>query len=168
MSGSRVWRLFMLFAVCALAATALLGCASEQPTAVEPASQEIEEQSQQDQAVVDDALNSAQAAVAEFVSVGDGLETRVTGLQLRSDLQEIQRKLTNAIEQTGDAKIGALEELSSAFTDLIDRVETAAGKAPAGGEIQTELNAFAQQLKDVQASLAQAAAEYDPASTTTP
>ncbi len=136
---------------------AVAGCAPQTPTAVDPVTEEIEAQTDQQQSTVDDALNSAQATVNELITIGDGLETRIDGLQVKSGLQEIQRKLTRALEQTGDAKVAAVEEISSALNDLISRIETAASKAPAGGELQTELNGYAQQLKDVQASLTEAA-----------
>lgn len=155
--------------IAALAIGMLVGCsAPSEPTAVEPVQEGIEEQADTQQAAVDEALNAAQATVNELVSLGDGLETRVTGLQVKSDLQELQRKITNAIEQTGDAKIAALEELSDAFNNLIYRVEMAAGKAPAGGALQTELNDFAAKLKSAQADLAAAAASAEASGTATP
>jgi len=161
--------LLALVIITALAAMTLVGCSQPtEPTAIDQTQDQVEEQTDQNQATVDEALNSAQAAVSEYVSMGDGLETRVNGLKVKSDLQEIQRKLTNAIEQTGDQKVAALEELSEAFNNLIYRVEMAAGKAPAGGELQTELNDFATKLKGTQATLADAASSYEASGTTAP
>jgi hypothetical protein len=162
-------RVSVLIVVCALVAPALVGCAPEsEPSAVVPATEAVEEQTSQQQASVDEALNSAQAAVNELVSVGDGLESRIKGLQIKSDLQEIQRKLTDAIGEAGDKKVAALDELSTAFDSLIYRLDMAAGKLPEGGTVRTELEGFSQQLKDTQASLAAAAASYEASSTPSP
>ena len=98
-------RLFALVVIGALVATALVGCAPEgEPSAVVPATEAVEEQTEQQQATVDEALNAAQAAVNELVTIGDGLETRINGLQVNAELQEIQRKLTDAIGEAGDKK----------------------------------------------------------------
>ena len=86
-------------------------------------------------------------------------------MQLSSDLQEIQRKLTNAIGEVGDKKTQALDELSTRFAALIERVDTAAAKLPAGGPVRTELEDFSAKLKDVQAEVAQAAASTDTSTT---
>ena len=162
-------RLFALVVIGALVATALVGCAPEgEPSAFVPATEADEEQTEQQQATVDEALNAAQAAVNELVTIGDGLETRINGLQVNSDLQEIQRKLTDAIGEAGDKKVAALEELSTAFDSLIYRVDNAAAKLPEGGPVRTELESFSQKLKDTQASLAEAAASYEASSTPSP
>ena len=162
-------RLFALVVIGALVATALVGCAPEgEPSAVVPATEAVEQQTEQRQATVDEALNAAQAAVNELVTIGDGLETRINGLQVNADLQEIQRKLTDAIGEAGDKKVAALEELSAAFDSLISRVDSAAAKLPEGGPVRTELEGFSQKLKDTQASLAEAAASYEASSTPSP
>lgn len=166
---NKAMRLLVLLMSGALIATAVVGCAPEQePSAVVPAKEAVEEDAAQKEATVDEVLNSAQAAVNDYIEAGDGLETRVNGLQIKSDLQEIQRKLTSAINEAGDKKTAALQELSTAFESLIYRVDTAASKLPAGGEVQTELTAFSAKLKDTQASLAAAAASYEASGTTSP
>lgn len=166
MRKTRGW-LPLLVAVI-LAAMLLTGCNEQTPTAVEPATEEIEKTADEKQADVDVALNSAQDKVSELAAAVGGLESRVDGLQLNSDIQEIQRKLTSAIEESGDKKAALLEELSDAFNNLIYRVDTAAAKLPVGGPVQTELTDFSTQLKDIQTSLADAAASYEASSTTTP
>jgi len=166
---TKTTRLLALIIAGVLAATAMVGCAPDQePAAVVPATEAVEEQTEQDQAAVDEALNSAQAAVNEYVSLGDGLETRVNGLQINSDLQEIQRKLTDAIGEAGDKKVAALEEVSTAFDSLIYRVDLAASQLPEGGPVRTELEDFSQKLKDTRTSLAEAAASYEASGTPSP
>ncbi len=150
-----------------LVAVALTGCAKAQ-TAVDTAKEKVKTQTEQKQAAVDQALNSAQDTVGQLAAAVGGLEARISGLQINSDLQEIQRKLTAAIQDVGDKKVAALNELSTAFNNVIGKVETAAGKLPAGGVLQTELNDFAAKLKSTQASLAAAAASYEASSTTSP
>lgn len=160
---SKALKALMLVALASLVLVALIGCASgeePQPSAGEQVEEQVEESTDAKQAAVDEAINSAQSAVSQLITVGDGLETRVDGLQVKSDLQELQRKLTAAQEQTGDAKVAAIDGLSETFDNLIYRVEMAAGKAPAGGELQTELNDLAARLKAAQADLADAAASY--------
>lgn len=161
-------RFLVVLAIVAVASVALTACAPQTPTAVEPAKDQVDQQTSQDQATVDDALNSAQAKVSELAAAAGGLEARVNGLQVNSDLQEIQRKLTAAIGDAGDKKKQAIDELSGSFNDLIARVEAAAAKLPEGGPVRAELDDFVVQLKDAQASLATAAASYDASSTTTP
>ena len=117
---------------------------------------------------MDEALNSAQAKVSDLAAAAGGLEARISGLQVNSDLQELQRKLTAAIGDAGDKKKQAIDELSSSFNDLIARVEAAAAKLPEGGPVRTELDDFVAQLKDVQANLATAAASLEASSTATP
>jgi chromosome segregation ATPase len=148
-------------ALVAFAAMALTACSSGEPTAVEPAAEEIETQVEEQQSTVDETLNSAQATVGELAAALGGLEARINGLQVNSDLQEIQRKLNNAIEETGDRKIAALEELSAAFDNVIAKIDAAATKLPEGGELRVKLEDFSGQLKDVQTSLAEAADSYE-------
>jgi len=157
-------RSLLLVALTALVAVSLMACAQE-PTAVEPAQDAVEEQTDAQEQSVDDALNAAQDAVNDLVTLGDGLETRVTGLKVNSDLQEIQRKLTAAIDETGDKKVAALEAVSDAFNNLIFRVDTAAAKLPEGGAVRTELEDFSTRLKDAQTSVADAAAAAEASST---
>lgn len=161
--GEKTLRLAIL-TVALVAAVALAGCAKQQST-VDAAKQKVEQQTKQAQASVDEALNSAQAKVKDLSSAVGGLEARVNGLQLNSDLQEIQRKLTNAIGETGAKKKAALEELSTSLNNLIAKVDTAAAKLPAGGPVRTKLEDFSKKLKDIQASLAAAAASVETSST---
>jgi outer membrane murein-binding lipoprotein Lpp len=160
--------LLALLAVVVLSVMLLSGCSEQTPTAVEPATEEIEQTADEKQAEVDAALNDAQDKVSELAAAVGGLEARIDGLQLNSDLQEIQRKLTAAIEESGDKRAATLEEISDVFNTLIYRVDTAAAKLPAGGTVQTELTDFSTKLKDIQTSLADAAASYEASSTTTP
>lgn len=156
-----------IVAMAALASTVLVGC-DQAPTAVDAAKEQIQQQTEQKQATVDEALNSAQATVTALASAVGGLESRVNGLQVNSDLQEIQRKLTNAIGQAGDKKKAAIEELSQKFDELISRIDTAAGKLPVGGAVQTELTELSSKLKDVQTNLNAAAASIEVSSSPTP
>lgn len=165
---SRTTRLLALVVVGALFGTMLVGCAEETPTAVEPATEEIEQQVEEKQATVDETINSAQAAVGDLAAAVGGLEARIDGLQISSDLQEIQRKLNSAISEVGDKKVAALNELSTAFSNVIAKVDEAAAELPEGGPVRTELESFSQKLKDTQASLATAAASYEASSTTSP
>jgi len=163
----RATRSLLLVGLALLAAFSMTACAQE-PTAVEPAQDAVEEQADQTQESVDSVLNTAQDTVSELITVGAGLETRIDGLQINSDLQEIQRKLTSAIEGAGDKKVAALEEVSDAYNTLIYRVDTAAAKLPEGGAVRTELEDFSAKLKDAQVALADAAASYEASSTDTP
>ena len=160
--------LIAILAIAVLAALGLGGCSSGSET-TEPADEQIQEQidqtTEQQQQSVDEILNSAQEKVDELVSAVGGLEARVSGLQINSDLQEVQRKLNDAVDEAGDKKKAAIEELSDLFNNLIYRVDLAAGKLPEGGPVRTELEDFSQQLKDVQADLADAAASYEASST---
>ncbi len=151
--------------VAALSAVLLTGCSPDQQNAVDAAKQKVDEQTTQSQATVDEKLNAAQATVKELSSAAGDLEARINGLQLNAELQELQRKLTDAIGEAGDKKKAALDELSNSFNDLVSRVDTAAGKLPAGGPVRTKLEDFSAKLKDAQASVAQAAASME-ASTT--
>jgi DNA repair exonuclease SbcCD ATPase subunit len=160
----RGWALTVVAIAC-VAVMALAACAPKTPTAVEPVKQQIDQQTQQKQASVDEILSSAQATVTALASAVGGLEARVNGLQVNSDLQGIQRQLTDALAQSGAKKKDALDQLSQAFTALIEKVDTAAAKLPAGGTVNTELTDFAMKLKGVQASLAEAAASYGRSST---
>lgn len=156
---NRTMRLCALALAGLLTITATVGCSEKQPTVVEPIQEEIEQESEATQQSVDDALNAAQATVNELVTAGDGIETRVDGLQIKSDLQELQRKLTSAIDEAADKKVAALDELTGAFADLIAKVDTAAAKLPVGGPVRTELEDFSRTLKETQSSLAAASAE---------
>ena len=160
-------QLLAVLALTLLAATALTAC-SQNSTTTQPAKEQIQQQTQQKQQAVDDALNSAQAKVKELAAAVGGLEARISGLQVSSDLQEIQRKLTAAIGEAGDKKVAAIDQLSSSFDNLIAKVDTAAAKLPSGGPVRTELEGFSAKLKDVQKSLADAAASYETSSTTSP
>jgi chromosome segregation ATPase len=162
MNGTR--RLLAILVVTGLSAIALTGCAQKSADN-KPVQEQVQQQTEQKQASVDEALNSAQAKVKEIASAAGDLEARVNGLQVSSDLQEIQRKLTNAIGEAGDKKKAALEEVSTFFNDLIARVDTAAGKLPQGGPVQTKLTDFSAKLKDAQTSVSAAAASYEASST---
>lgn len=162
----RGWLLPILMLTLVIA-LALTGCAKAQ-TALDTAKDKVNTQTEEKQAAVDAALNSAQDTVRTLAAAVGGLEARVSGLQINSDLQEIQRKLSAAIQDVGDKKVAALNELSDAFGNLIGKIQTAAGKLPAGGVLQTELNDFATKLMSTQANLAAAAASYEASSTTSP
>ena len=97
-------RFVVVLAVVIVASLALTACAPQTPTAVEPAKEQVDQQTSQDQATVDEALNSAQAKVSDLAAAAGGLEARISGLQVNSDLQELQRKLTAAIGDAGDKK----------------------------------------------------------------
>ena len=117
----------------AIAASGVLGgCTQQQKSAVDAAKQQVDQTTSQKQASVDATLNAVQDKVKQLSSAAGDLEARVNGLQLNCDLQEIQRKLTAAIGEAGDKKKAAIDEISNAFNDLIARVDTAAGKLPAG------------------------------------
>lgn len=135
------------------------GCAQSQPKAADEVQEQIEDTTDDQQASVDATLTAVRQKVSDFIDAGDGLETRVDGLQIKSELREIERKLTSALEQSGDAKVAAIEEISDGFENLIVRVETAAGKAPAGGELQAELTDLAARMRQAQTELGEAAAE---------
>ena len=164
---SRGWVLSIL-AVTLLLVVALTGCGEKEPTAVEPAAEQIEQQADQTEANVDETINAAQEKVSELAAAVGGLEARISGLQVNSDLQEIQRKLTSAIDEAGDKKVAALEDLSTAFANVIAKVDEVAAKLPEGGPVQTELKDFSAKLTDVQTSLADAAASYEVSSTPSP
>lgn len=161
-------RRFAVLAIAVLAAIALSACAPTTPTAVDAAKEQVDQKTEQKQASVDATLNSAQDKLGELAKSVGGLEARVNGLQVNSDLQEVQRKLTNAIGESGAKKKDALDALSTSFNDLIAKVEAAAAQLPEGGAVQTELTDFATQLRAVQTSLAEAAASYDSSATATP
>jgi chromosome segregation ATPase len=148
-----------------VAAVAVGACAPQTPTAVEPAKQALDQQTQQEQASVDATLNAVQDKVTELAKTVGDLEARINGLQVNSDLQEIQRQLTAAIGEAGDKKKAALDQLSASFNNLISKVDAAAAQLPAGGPVQTELAGFSQKLKDIQADLATAAASAEASST---
>jgi hypothetical protein len=151
----------------ALVVAALAGC-TQTSTETPPAQQQIEQNTQQKQQTVDETLNSAKTKVDELVAAVDSLEARINGLGAKSDLTEIQRKLTNAIGEAGDKKVAALNELSAAFATLITKIDTAAAKLPAGGAVRTELEAFSQKLKDAQTAVSDAAASAAASSTPAP
>jgi len=156
-------RLLGLVAIIVLLALALVGC--QQEDAVGPAKEQVEQQTEETQQSVDEILNSAQDKVDQLVSAVGGLEARINGLQIKSDLQELQRKLNDAVEEVGDKKVAALEQLSDGFNDLIARVDMAASKLPEGGPVRTELEDFSRQLKDVQTDLSDAAASAEASAT---
>ncbi len=158
-------RLLAVLIVIALAAVLLTGCSQDQQNAVDAAKQKVDQKTTQTQATVDEKLNAAQAKVKNLSSAVGGLEARVNGLQLSADLQELERKLTAAIGEAGDKKKAALDEVSNRFNDLISKVDTAAGKLPAGGPVRTKLEEFSAKLKDAQASVTQAAASMEASST---
>lgn len=163
-------RMLIVLALVVTAAIVLTGCtsSSEEPTAVEPATEQIEEQVEEQKTSVDEVLNNAQEAVGDLAAAAGTLEARVDGLKIQSDLQQLQRELSAAAEEVGDKKIAAIEALSARFTDLIDKIEAAAAKLPEGGPVRVELEDFAQQLKDIQADLAEAAVSYEASETATP
>jgi chromosome segregation ATPase len=154
---NRTTKLIAFFAAMMLLPLAVAGCTQAPPKAVEPAKQAVDQQTEQTQASVDATLNAIQDKVTELAKTAGGLETRVNGLQVNSDLQGIQRQLTDAIGQTGDKKKAALDQLSTSFDNVIAKLDEAAAKLPAGGQAQAELTSFSQQLKDIQAELAAAA-----------
>lgn len=158
-------RLVVVAALSVAFASALGGCTQQQQDAADTAKQKVEQTTTEKQASVDAKLNAVQDKVKQLSSAAGDLEARVNGLQLNSDLQEIQRKLTAAIGEAGDKKKTAIDELSNAFNDLISRVDTAAGKLPAGGPVRTKLEDFSAKLKDAQASLTEAAASFEASST---
>jgi chromosome segregation ATPase len=162
MSGTR--RVLGIVIVTGLVTIALTGC-SQKSADSQPVQEQVQQQTEQKHASVDEALNSTQAKVKELASAAGDLEARVNGLQVNSDLQELQRKLTSAIGEAGDKKKAALDELSSAFSSLIERVDAAAGKFPQGGLVQAKLADFSAKLKDAQASVSAAAASYEASST---
>ena len=166
----RPWRLFLILALSLLISSALTACAQESTTesASDQAQEQVKSKTEQAQESVDKVLNSAQDTVDKLVKVAGGLEARVDGLQIKSDLQQIQRKLNDAIDERGDKKTAAIEKLSDSFTDLIYRVETAAERAPSGGVVESELNDLAQKLRDVQKKLADVAASSEASSTSNP
>lgn len=164
MSGRSVFVLL----IAALTLAALTACGQQSDTdksAGEQVQQKVEEQSDQSQQAVDDALNAAQDKVGELAAAAGGLEARIDGLQVNSDLQEIQRKLGNAIDGAADKKVAAIQELSDSFSNLIYRVDLAAGKLPEGGPVRTELEDFSKQLTSIQSDLAAAAASSEASST---
>jgi hypothetical protein len=150
-------RLSVVIVGAAISLAALAGCA-QQPTAVQPAKQQVDQQTQQTQASVDATLNAIQDKVTQVAKTAGDLEARVNGLQVNSDIQGIQRQLTDAIGAAGDKKKAAIDKVSASFDSLIAKVDAAAAKLPPGGPVQTQLTTFSQQLKDVQTSLATAAA----------
>lgn len=139
------------------------GCTAPEPKAADEVQEQIEGGTDEAQTSVDASLTAVRQKVTEFIEAGDGLETRVDGFQIKSDLREIERKLTSALEQSGDAKVATVEEISDGFENLIVRVETAAGKAPAGGELQAELTDLAARMRQAQTELGEAVAGYESA-----
>ena len=146
-----------------LATASLTGC-SKQPSAASSTKNQVQQQTQQTQASVDATLNAVQDKVTQLAATVGGLDARVKGLQLNSSIQDVQRKLTDAIGQVGDAKQTAIDGVSTALNNLIQKVDTAAAKLPQGGPVQTALSDFSTKLKDAQASVASVATS----STTTP
>ncbi len=144
---------------------ALGGCTQQQESTVDAAQQQIDQTTSQKQASLDATINAVQDKVKQLSSAAGDLEARVNGLQLNSDLQEIQRKLTAAVGEAGDKKKAALDEIANAFNDLISRVDTAAGKLPEGGPVRTKLEEFSAKLKNAQTSLTEAAASMEASST---
>ena len=158
-------RLLSVAALSVALAAALGGCTEQQKNAADTAKQKVEQTTTEKQASVDATLNAVQDKVTQLASAAGDLEARVNGLQLNSDLQEIQRQLTNAIGEAGDKKKTAIDEISNAFNDLISRVDTAAGKLPEGGPVRTKLEEFSAKLKEAQASVTEAAASMEASST---
>lgn len=150
----------LALAMLALVAMLASGCAESQPKAADQVQEEIEETTDAKQASVDATLTAVRQRVSDFIGVGDGLESRIDGLKIKSELREIEDKLTSALEESGDKKVAAIEEISDAFENLIVRVETAADRAPADGKLQAELNDLATRMREAQAELGDAAAEY--------
>lgn len=158
-----MWLLAVL-ATAAAIAIVTTGC-TQQSATVDKAKEQVEQKAAGQEAAVDAKLNSAQDKVKELASGVGGLEARISGLQISSDLQEVQRKLNNAIGEAADKKKAAIDELSTRLNGLIERVDSAAGKLPAGGPVRTELEDFSAKLKDVQTDLADAAASLEASAT---
>jgi len=144
-----------LFAVLIMTVAALAGCQQTPPGAQEAVDQ-IKAGAEAKQAAVDQAINAVQKSVGEAADKAGGLEAQVKGLQIKSDLQQIQRDLEGAIGQTADKKAEAVRSIAATFDGIIVKIENAAAEAPAGGQLQTDLNELAGKLRAGQAALAAA------------
>jgi chromosome segregation ATPase len=158
-------RVLLVVALAVMVGGALGGCTQQQKAAVDTAKQNVDQTTSANQASVDATLNAVQDKVKQLASAAGGLEGLVNGLQVNSDLQEIQRKLTAAIGEAGDKKKAAIDELSTAFNNLIAKVDGAAAKLPQGGPVQTKLTDFSAKLRSAQTSLTAAAASVNASST---
>ena len=157
-------RLLLAGLVLMTAATAALAGCSKQPSAANSAKNQVQQQTQQTQASVDATLNAVQDKVNQLAATVGGLDARVKGLQLNSSIQDVQRKLTDAIGKAGATKQAAIDQAATALNNVIQKVDAAAAKLPQGGPVQTALADFSAKLKDARASLAAVATS----STTTP
>jgi cob(I)alamin adenosyltransferase len=133
-------------------AMTLTACGSD-----EPSSGGTEGQTDQ-RRPIDEVIEDAATRVGSLAATVGVVESRVDGLEVQADLEQLESDLNDAAEAVGDKKIEAVERLSAKFDEVTDRIDTAAGKLPEGGPVRTELEEFSQKLTDVGAELAAAAA----------
>lgn len=132
------------------------GCTSQ--PAANQAKQNIDQTTNAQNKQIADAINQVQAQVKDAAKQADVWGARVTGFQVKRELQQLQNDLQNANSAQGANQKQLVQAVADKFGTLLTTVKQAAASAPAGSPQKAGLDQLVTTLETGQKTLADALA----------